>query len=167
MEMQLFDLFTSMHNLRDKAIDDDKLQLLFTASCDFYFSRVNPIKDMTDPANCEEDPFVKDSFIPKLNIIIVDEVYTLNDPKIKRCRTLPMDYMDYTLSISYFASFKEVVNFFLEEEEKDNFQLLEQVGAELTIDITNEAFTELRSVLDESFDIETTIIIIDGVEVVL
>jgi len=162
MEMQLFDLFTSMHNLRDKAIDDDKLQLLFTASCDFYFSRVNPIKDMTDPANCEKDPF-----IPKLNIIIVDEVYTLNDPKIKRCRTLPMDYMDYTLSISYFASFKEVVNFFLEEEEKDNFQLLEQVGAELTIDITNEAFTELRRVLDESFDIETTTTIIDGVEVVL
>jgi len=176
MTRQLRELFNQEVALKDKAIEDNKLNLLFIASCDYYFSQVQPIVDLY-----VADPFLKESFYPRDDIdkfLVVDAIYGVNGEsnngvgdcnvtKQKRCRVLPKDYNDFLLEITYFASFKEVVNYFLEEEEKDNFQLLEQVGAELTIDVTNERFTELRAMLREQFDIEPRTAIVDGEEVIL
>jgi hypothetical protein len=187
---QIRELFDSVLKQKDYAIEDglendldadevaeDKalMDRIFTTSCDFYFSRVQPIMDIREDHTASID-CIADTDNPETptlmdRYILVDQIYTMSGllrlDILKACRVLPNNYNDFELTVTYFASFKEVCEYFLEEEEKDNFQLLEQVGAELNIDIMNERFTELRQILDESFDIEPVTTIIDGEEVVI
>ena len=130
---------------------DYKDSILIVTS-DFFFANVRPYMSAT-----------KQTVEALKGEGICDYEYVYQDNY--RLSPNPKRYKDFPLPQQYFYAFKECLTFFSQELEKDNFQFMEQVGAELTFDVTDSRFDEVRQLLSQIHLIEPVSTIIDGVKV--
>ena len=132
----------------DRAID--KEESLLSTSSDFFFANVYPF------ANLEKDEVeaLKASGAIARFEYILDGKYRLYPN--------PTNYGAFPLPQQYHFAFKEVVSFLSRELEKDNYQLMEQMGAEISIDVMDSSFDEIRAMLSQLHLVEPVLTIIDG-----
>jgi len=145
---QLRSIFDDSVALRERSVLDDKLDPIFRVSCDYFFSLVQPLKNIDIMTDEEKEK----NFYYQFD----------HTALIKERRTLPISYEDYLLPQTYILGIREVFNYFLKEDEKDNFELLQQVGAEINLDLEDSSFLELKALLDSLFDISLPIMLIGG-----
>lgn len=165
MQKQLTLIFQETLQATQKVIDPEQEDVLFTLSCDLFFSHVSPVKYITGEADLKEGNY-NDMFIVS-RVVGVDEphyaekIYGEEDvePEYYMCQTVPIDYKNYELSQPYISFLREVINYFLSESEKDNFQLMRQAGADIDIPYEDTTLEELRNRLDRHFDIEPIAIV--------
>ena len=141
--MNLKQIYLNTVILSDKIVNDDKKDLVFIQSCDFFFSRINPILKIEDLENTP-------SYL-EITRELENSEY----------QTIATDYENYILPIEYRAIFTEISIYFLNEVEKDNIQFMSQMGADLQGDYVDGSLLELEEKCSKYFLVEPPCIVIE------
>lgn len=159
---QLRDLFDTCLDYSQKVVDDSQYDSAFFIACTHYFTYVSPIKRYTYAeveavktlSSTTDDTcltLLQNDVMGDSTIIrVVDDA----DNETYICMTVPITYDDYLLPRAYFSTFLNIVKLILNEAEKDNFQLMEQVGVELTIDVQDLDMQQYFELLERKYNIE-------------
>lgn len=140
--MNLKEIYLNAVAISDKIVSEDKKDLVFIQSCNFFFSRINPILKIEDLEN------------PPPYLEITRELDN------SEYQTIATDFDNYILPIEYRAVFTEISIYFLNEVEKDNIQFMSQMGADLQGDYIDGSLLDLEEKCSKYYLIEPSCIVI-------